>query len=105
MINDNESESDNDEFDCSKLWQSTQAEENFRIQPRDTSGKFLVACKIMESLMDTTKEKIILVSYSTKVFSHFILLILISEHSSKRRTKKTPIPTILDARSFWRSLH
>ena len=43
----------------------------------DSSGKFVVALGILDSLMSTTKEKIILVSYSTKVQLFYLLLFVI----------------------------
>ncbi len=66
-INENE-DSDIEDFECSDLWQDNYKEDSSQIQSRDASGKFVVTFAILDSLMKNTKEKIILVSYSTKVF-------------------------------------
>lgn len=65
----NGNESDNDELSVFELWQDTNGD-RFQVHPHDTSGKFLVTCSILDSLMSSTKEKIVLVSYSTKVFNY-----------------------------------
>ncbi len=61
-----------DDFECSELWQENYKEDSSQIQSRDASGKFVVTFAILDSLMKNTKEKIILVSYSTKVFCFLI---------------------------------
>ena len=63
-MNENE-DSDIEDFD---LWQDNYKEDSSQMQSRDASGKYVVTFAILDSLMKNTKEKIILVSYSTKVF-------------------------------------
>ena len=60
-------DSDIDDLDCLDVWQDNYKEHSSQIQSRDASGKFKVTFAILDSLMNNTKEKIILVSYSTKV--------------------------------------
>ncbi|EFX87055.1 RAD54B meiotic recombination protein, partial [Daphnia pulex] len=57
--------------ECSELWQENYKEDSSQIQSRDASGKFVVTFAILDSLMKNTKEKIILVSYSTKMLDLF----------------------------------
>ncbi|XP_057380226.1 DNA repair and recombination protein RAD54B-like [Daphnia carinata] len=64
-------ESDNEDFECSNLLQANCKEKNLQIQSREASGKFIVTYAIVDSVMKNTKEKIILVSYSTKMLDLF----------------------------------
>ncbi|KAI9557966.1 RAD54B meiotic recombition protein [Daphnia sinensis] len=64
-------ESDIEDFECTSLLQSNYKEKNLQIQSHDASGKFVVTYAIVDSMMKNTKEKIILVSYSTKMLDLF----------------------------------
>ncbi|XP_045027998.1 DNA repair and recombination protein RAD54B isoform X2 [Daphnia magna] len=64
-------ESDIEDFECSSLLQTNYKEKNPQIQSPDASGKFVVTYAIVDSVMKNTKEKIILVSYSTKMLDLF----------------------------------
>ena len=69
----NQSDSDyleSDEFDRSSLWQKMPGDPS-KPANRNSSGKFVVTVAMVESLMKNTNEKIVLVSYSTKMLDLF----------------------------------